>query len=159
VNAFEQPVYASRRTPASLWQEYRVFSDRLELQSWILLHTIVIPAHEILEIEVRPSVFSLRKGFTWGIKLDNSGFAPSRPGQEKIRLLETHRVHAGQSGRVRAHLPIHHLKAAAPDPPEPAVAASRRAPQTFGIDAFGFLPKAATPLLQNPIFDLSALRA
>ena len=27
---------------------------------------------EILEIEVRPSVFSGRKGFTWGIKLDNS---------------------------------------------------------------------------------------
>ena len=37
-----------------------------------LLHTIVIPAREILEIEVRPSVFSGRKGFTWGIKLDNS---------------------------------------------------------------------------------------
>ena len=72
MSAFEQPLYVSRRTGASLWQEYRIFSDRLELQSWILLHTIVIPAREILEIEVRPSVFSLRKGFTWGIKLDNS---------------------------------------------------------------------------------------
>jgi hypothetical protein len=72
VNSFEQPVYVSRRTPAGLWQEYRIYSDRLELQSWILLHTIVIPAREILEIEVCPSVFSGRKGFTWGIKLDNS---------------------------------------------------------------------------------------
>ena len=60
----------SRRTPAGLWQEYRIFPDRLELQSWILLHTIIIPANEILEIEVRPSVFSGRKGMTWGIKLD-----------------------------------------------------------------------------------------
>jgi hypothetical protein len=70
VNAFEQPVYVSRRTPASLWQEYRIFSDRLELQSWTLLHTIVIPANEILEIEARPSLFGGRKGITWGIKLD-----------------------------------------------------------------------------------------
>ena len=70
MNAFEQPVYVSRRTPASLWQEYRIFSDRLELQSWTLLHTIVIPANEILEIEARPSLFGGRKGITWGITLD-----------------------------------------------------------------------------------------
>jgi hypothetical protein len=72
LSAFEPPVLVSRRTVASLWQEYRIFSDRLELQSWIIFHTIVIPAREILEIVVRPSVFSGRKGFTWGIKLDNS---------------------------------------------------------------------------------------
>jgi hypothetical protein len=72
MNAFEQPVYVSRRAPASLWQEYRIFPDRLELQSWILFHTVVVPAREILEIEIRPSVFSKRKGFTWGIKLDNA---------------------------------------------------------------------------------------
>jgi len=70
VNAFEQPVHVSRRTPASLWQEYRIYSDWLELQSWAFLHTIVIPAREILEIEVRPSVFGGSKGITWGIKLD-----------------------------------------------------------------------------------------
>ena len=72
MNAFEQPLFVSRRTPASLWQEYRIYSDRLELQAWILFHTIAIPTNEILTIEVRPSVFSGRKGFTWGIKLDNS---------------------------------------------------------------------------------------
>ena len=72
MSAFEQPLYVSRRTGASLWQEYRIFPDRLELQSWILFHTVVIPAREILAIEVRPSVFSGRKGVTWGIKLDNS---------------------------------------------------------------------------------------
>jgi len=70
VNASEQPIHVSRRTSAGLWQEYRIYSDRLELQSWILFHTVVIPAREILEIEVRPSVFSGCKGFTWGIKLD-----------------------------------------------------------------------------------------
>lgn len=72
MSSFEKPLHDSRRTAAGLWQEYRIYSDRLELQSWILFHTIVIPAREILEIEVRPSVFSGRKGITWGVKLDNS---------------------------------------------------------------------------------------
>ncbi len=53
-----------------MWQEYRIFPDRLELQAWILFHTVVIPAREILEIGVRPSVFGGSKGITWGIKLD-----------------------------------------------------------------------------------------
>jgi hypothetical protein len=72
VSSTEQPVHVSRRTPASLWQEYRIFPDRLELQSWIFFHAIVIPATEILTIEVRSSAFSGRKGFTWGVKLDNA---------------------------------------------------------------------------------------
>ena len=70
MSAFEQPVHISRRTAASLWQEYRIYSDRLELQSWAFFHTIVIPAREILEIEARPSVFGGSKGITWVIKLD-----------------------------------------------------------------------------------------
>ena len=70
MNAFEQPLFVSRRTPASLWQEYRIFPDRLELQFWLFFHPIVIPANEILEIEVRPSLSGGRKGITWGIKLD-----------------------------------------------------------------------------------------
>jgi len=68
--AVEQPLYVSRRRPAGLWQEYRIFPDRLELQSWMLLHTVVIPANDITEIEIRPSVFGGSKGLTWGIKLD-----------------------------------------------------------------------------------------
>jgi hypothetical protein len=64
-------LYTSRRTAKNLWQEYRIYRDRLELQSWFLLHTLVIPANEIREIKVRPSFFSGRKGFTWGVKIDN----------------------------------------------------------------------------------------
>jgi hypothetical protein len=67
----DMPIYTSKRTAKSLWQEYRIYRDRLELQCWIALHTLVIPANEILEIEVRPSVFSGRKGFIWGVKIDN----------------------------------------------------------------------------------------
>lgn len=61
-------IYTSKKTGKNLWQEYRVRPDRIELQSWTLLHTIVIPANEIVEIEVRPpEIF-------WGINLDNCNF-------------------------------------------------------------------------------------
>ena len=64
-------LYKSKRTVKSLWQEYRIYQDRLELQSWILFRAIVVPANEIQATVVRPSIFSGRKGFTWGIKIDN----------------------------------------------------------------------------------------
>ena len=65
------PLHASRRTLRSLWQEYRIYPDRLELQSWLLFHTIIVPAVEIESVEVRPSAFRGWRGMTYGIKLDN----------------------------------------------------------------------------------------
>ena len=62
------PIYASKRTVKGLWQQYRIYPDRLELQSWCLFHTVVIPTTEIVEIEVHPP------GIIWGIKLDNCNF-------------------------------------------------------------------------------------
>ena len=59
------PIYISKRTAKNLWQEYRVYPDRLELQSWFLFHTVVVPASDISSAEVHPP------GFIWGIKLDN----------------------------------------------------------------------------------------
>ena len=61
-------IYTSKRSGRSLWQQYRIYSDRLELQSWFLLHTIVIPASEIAAVAVRPP------GLIWGVKLDNCNF-------------------------------------------------------------------------------------
>jgi hypothetical protein len=54
MGAFEPLLYVSPRSGASLWQEYRIYGDRVELQAWTLFHTIVIPANEIVEVEVRP---------------------------------------------------------------------------------------------------------
>jgi hypothetical protein len=65
------PIYISKRTGRSLWQEYRIYPDRLELQSWFLFHTLVVPANDIQAVEVRPSIFRGRDGVIWGIKLDN----------------------------------------------------------------------------------------
>jgi hypothetical protein len=56
MGAFEPPLYVSPRSGASFWQEYRIYGDRVELQAWTLFHTIVIPANEIVAVEVRPPV-------------------------------------------------------------------------------------------------------
>ena len=64
-------LYVSKRTGKGLWQQYRIYSDRLELQSWILFHTLVVPTEEIQTIEVRPSVWTGARGITWGVKIDN----------------------------------------------------------------------------------------
>ena len=62
--------YQSKRPAKSLWQQYRIYRDRLELQSWLLFHTVVVPTNEIRAIEVRPALFSGPGGAVWGIKLD-----------------------------------------------------------------------------------------
>jgi len=67
----DMPIYISKRTGRSLGQEYRIYRDRLELQSWFLLHTLIVPANEIQTVEVRPSIFRGLDGCIWGIKLDN----------------------------------------------------------------------------------------
>ncbi|MGD0252813.1 MAG: hypothetical protein ABSC01_08970 [Verrucomicrobiota bacterium] len=63
-------LYKSKRTAKSLWQAYRIYRDRLELQWWLLFHTVVVPADEIRAIEVRPALFTGPGGAVWGIKLD-----------------------------------------------------------------------------------------
>jgi hypothetical protein len=67
----DMPLYASKRTLKSLGQQYRIYHDRVELQSWFLFHTVVVPRDEVRAVEVRPSAWTGKKGFTWGIKLDN----------------------------------------------------------------------------------------
>ncbi len=67
-------VYTSKPTVRSLWQQYTIYPNRLELQAWVLLHTLVVPIEEIETIEVRPSVFGGGKGITWGVKIDNCDF-------------------------------------------------------------------------------------
>ena len=82
----DTPLYTSKRTAKSLWQQYRIYRDRIELQSWILLHTVVLPIDEIQAVKVRPSVFGGLMGFTrgmkedlsdmWGIKIDFCDLCP-----------------------------------------------------------------------------------
>ncbi len=50
------PIYTSPRTARSLRQEYRIYSDRLELRCRVRFGTIVILATDIVAIEVRPPI-------------------------------------------------------------------------------------------------------
>jgi hypothetical protein len=45
-------LYVSKRMPRNLWQEYRVFSDRIEIQCRLLLSTFVIPFDDIAEVSL-----------------------------------------------------------------------------------------------------------
>ena len=80
------PIYISKRTAKSLWQEYRIYRDRLELQSWLLFHTIIVPVNEIQAVEVRPP------GPICGVKLDNCNFCRHVLLIKKSGLLFTKRI-------------------------------------------------------------------
>jgi hypothetical protein len=49
---YEQPLYVSARSLRNLWQEYRIYADRIELKSFC--GQKIILAGDILGIEVRP---------------------------------------------------------------------------------------------------------
>jgi hypothetical protein len=65
------PLYTSKRTAKSLWQEYRIYPDHLELQAWVLFHTIILPCDNIQTIEICPEGWRGFKGMTLGVKIDN----------------------------------------------------------------------------------------
>lgn len=73
-----EPIYMSPRSSKSFWQEYRIYPDRIELQCKVALHTLVIPANEILDIQIRPPlVFAdlfRGKGFVYAfpLKIDSA---------------------------------------------------------------------------------------
>ncbi len=74
-----EPSYVSPSTVRSLWQEYRIFSDRLELDT--LYGLISIPFEQVETIELRESdVAGLLKGdlqlrnFRPALKLDWANF-------------------------------------------------------------------------------------
>ena len=53
-----QPIYVSRPTARSLWQEYRLYPDRLELDLH-LVGPIVVPLSDVSAVSMRPAVVFL----------------------------------------------------------------------------------------------------
>ncbi len=78
MSTHDEPLYTSRRSWRSLWQQYRIYADRLELSS--LLGTKVVPVRDILDLEIRPplvigDLFRGRSlGYCWALKLDLADF-------------------------------------------------------------------------------------
>ncbi len=49
----EKPIYSSLSTAKSLWQEYSIYADRVELKTH--LGNLIVPFSEIESVEVRES--------------------------------------------------------------------------------------------------------
>jgi hypothetical protein len=64
----EKPLYVSRPTVKSLWQEYRLYADRLELDMH-LWGPITVPLSDIRSVSERPAgvVFDVIRG-DYGLK-------------------------------------------------------------------------------------------
>jgi hypothetical protein len=70
----EAPIYTSKCTVKSLWHEYRIYDDRVELETG--LGPMKVPFQNVQSVELSPPLAS-RDGirlhfhpFKWGIKLD-----------------------------------------------------------------------------------------
>jgi len=75
----KKPLYVSRSTVRSLWQEYRIYADRLEFRT--LLGTVLIPFDQIERFEVSESDVKRvlkgdlqLRGFRPALKLDWANF-------------------------------------------------------------------------------------
>ncbi len=73
------PDYISKSSARSLWQEYRVYPDRLELQFRVFLTTLKIPAEKIVDVKVVSPVLKNREkqkfmAWFWGLFLDWAAF-------------------------------------------------------------------------------------
>ena len=71
----DEPIYISQSSAKSIWQEYRIYEDRLEFGT--LLGTMSVPFDQIETIEVAPSDLSTLlhgkltlKNFRPALKLD-----------------------------------------------------------------------------------------
>jgi len=99
-------IYESKGTPKSLWNTYRIFNDRIELQFRFFFTKIIIPKDTFVKVDVyKPPV--IRTVF-WALKIDladlythvgierNSGifkklrFTPSNPNEFKQKIVSVH---------------------------------------------------------------------
>jgi hypothetical protein len=51
-----------------MWQDYRIFPDRVELRCWVLLRTLVIQAEDIVDVAVESSaLFNFKHWYAFKI--------------------------------------------------------------------------------------------
>ena len=75
----KKAIYISKPTARSLWQEYRIYEDRLELRFWLFLKVLNIPAKKIVAVKVVSPAFKKKKdsnfmAWFWGLFLDWAAF-------------------------------------------------------------------------------------
>lgn len=75
----KKPLYISRPSPRSLWQEYRIYEDCLELRFWLFLKKLTIPLNQIVTLKIVAPAFKKEKksefmAWFWGLFLDWAAF-------------------------------------------------------------------------------------
>ena len=71
-NSLNILLYESKGSPQSLWNAYRIFSDRIELQCRFFFTKVIIPKEAFVKVDVyKPPV--IRTAF-WALKLDLADF-------------------------------------------------------------------------------------
>lgn len=64
----EKPIYVSKPTSKSLWNEYRIYQDRIELEARFLFRTFVVDRNDLVAIALyKPPVFKTK---FWALKID-----------------------------------------------------------------------------------------
>ena len=91
-DSLDQPLYVSRRLFKNLWQQYRIYSDRIELRS--CAGCKLIRAEDIADVEVRPPV-AIGDVFRW------KGFAQSFALKLDLADLYRHVAIQRRSGWIR----------------------------------------------------------
>ncbi len=77
-DSLNQPLYVSKRLLRNAWQQYRIYTDRVELRS--LFGRMTIRAEDIIDVEIRPPMvigdLFRGKGFlqSFALKLDMADF-------------------------------------------------------------------------------------
>lgn len=67
-----KPVYISQSCAKSLWNEYRVYDEYIELDAWIFFKTFIIYHKDIVSIRIyEPPVIKTK---FWALKLDMADF-------------------------------------------------------------------------------------
>ena len=91
-------LHVSKRSLRNLWQEYRIYKDRLELKSWLLFRTLTIHSADILNVEVRPRfvMYDLMRGkslaYALAMKIDFSDFCTHVAIHRKSGLIKHIRI-------------------------------------------------------------------
>jgi len=72
IKSTDNLIYESKSTPRSLWNSYRIFDDRIELQFRIFFTKLIISREAFVKVDVyKPPV--IRTVF-WALKLDLADF-------------------------------------------------------------------------------------
>lgn len=103
MNDEKNPIYISKACTKSLWNEYRIYQNRLKLQGRFYLKTFVIPYDELISIDIfKPPVLRWALKLDWAELFEHVGITRRKGWMEQIRF--TPREPREFVSKVKEHL-------------------------------------------------------